>query len=139
MLGFFFLLAGISSCLCRNSSSGIQESALSHSISPKMYAKCPEAYANYCVHGSCRLFISAAAAACICLRGYNGDRCQYVDLLHVMAKDPHVLSVTRTSAIAVLIVLACLTSMSFGIYFCIRRYNHPTPALLDNCDDIKDV
>ncbi|XP_030060749.1 protransforming growth factor alpha [Microcaecilia unicolor] len=139
MLGFFILLAGISSCLCQDSSSGIQESAQSHSVSPKLFAECPEVYASYCIHGSCRLFISAAAAACVCLTGYNGDRCQYVDLLQVMAKDPHALSLTRTSVIAVLIVLACLAGMSFGIFFCIRRNNHPTPALLDNCDDITDV
>ncbi|XP_029465149.1 protransforming growth factor alpha-like isoform X3 [Rhinatrema bivittatum] len=135
MLGTLILLAGISSCLCQASSSGIQTSMLSNSTSQKLFAQCPDVYATYCHHGTCRFLIAEEAVTCICFKGYLGSQCQYVDLLQVTAEDPDALNVTMTSVTAILVMLSFLASVCVGICFCSIRSKKNSLTLLDNSND----
>ncbi|XP_029465155.1 uncharacterized protein LOC115095510 isoform X6 [Rhinatrema bivittatum] len=121
MLGTLILLAGISSCLCQASSSGIQTSCLISNgdvLGWKQILKNPNRASNLS-----------------CFKGYLGSQCQYVDLLQVTAEDPDALNVTMTSVTAILVMLSFLASVCVGICFCSIRSKKNSLTLLDNSND----
>ncbi|XP_056386730.1 protransforming growth factor alpha-like isoform X2 [Hyla sarda] len=84
--------------------------------SENLFAECPDAYTHFCLHGTCRFLVSEWTPSCICFTGYMGSRCQKMDLLQMMAGDPH-----SILAAALLVVLTMTFITYFGIYLCRRK------------------
>ncbi|XP_063290765.1 protransforming growth factor alpha-like isoform X2 [Pelobates fuscus] len=98
---------------------------------PQMFADCPEKFRDYCTHGTCRFLVSEWEASCICLTGYFGSRCQYLDFLQVMTVDPRTFTMVAL-AVSFLVLLTVTGSACISIYVCRRRSNRM--ALLNSMD-----
>ncbi|KAM4636898.1 protransforming growth factor alpha-like [Discoglossus pictus] len=82
-----------------------------------LFAECPEAYTNFCYHGTCRFLVTEWEATCRCNKGYIGNRCQYLDLLQVISGDPRSFTVVALS-VTFLVVLSLIGNTCLGIYLC---------------------
>ncbi|XP_075073138.1 protransforming growth factor alpha-like isoform X1 [Mixophyes fleayi] len=137
MLGeLILIIAGISASLAQNSSTGTEHFSISTATSQILFAQCPDSYTNYCYHGTCRFLLSEWEASCICSKGYIGTRCQYVDLLQVMAGDPRSFVVVLT--VTFFVVLSLIGSACLGIYLCRIKRERSRLTLLTNTD-VNDV
>ncbi|XP_075073141.1 protransforming growth factor alpha-like isoform X2 [Mixophyes fleayi] len=110
--------------------------SISTATSQILFAQCPDSYTNYCYHGTCRFLLSEWEASCICSKGYIGTRCQYVDLLQVMAGDPRSFVVVLT--VTFFVVLSLIGSACLGIYLCRIKRERSRLTLLTNTD-VNDV
>ncbi|MEE6488541.1 hypothetical protein FKM82_015258 [Ascaphus truei] len=102
-----------------------------------LFAVCPDTYRTYCYHGTCRFLVSEWVASCMCFKGYVGIRCQYVDLLQVMAGDPRSFTVVAL-AVTFLVVLSLICSTCLGIYLCKMKRARSRLTLLENMH-VQDV
>ncbi|KAE8591236.1 hypothetical protein XENTR_v10018358 [Xenopus tropicalis] len=129
-----FLLAGIPVCLSENFTAGMQNSSfVPESFTQSMFAECPDKYTSFCYHGTCRFLISQWEASCMCFNGYIGSRCQYVDLMKVMALDPRSFAVAAIS-VTLLVALSLIGSMCLGIYLCRVKSEMSRISLLKNME-----
>ncbi|XP_018080992.1 protransforming growth factor alpha isoform X2 [Xenopus laevis] len=103
------------------------------SSSQSMFAECPDKYTNFCYYGTCRFLISEWEASCICFKGYIGSRCQYVDLLQVMALDPRSFTVAAI-AVTLLVALSLIGSTYLGVYLCRVKRERSRLSLLKNME-----
>ncbi|XP_015201756.1 protransforming growth factor alpha-like [Lepisosteus oculatus] len=89
-----------------------------------LFTDCPESYTAFCHEGSCRYLVSESTASCICPGGFDGDQCQYVNLLSVLSVDvdflPHAVAILLFVAV-VLILASCL-----AVYICRRSMQSKT-------------
>ncbi|XP_063814868.1 protransforming growth factor alpha-like isoform X2 [Pseudophryne corroboree] len=129
-----FVIAGMSASLAQNSSTGTRNSSLFAKASPQiLFAQCPDSYTDFCYHGTCRFLVSEWEASCICSKGYIGSRCQYVDLLQVMAGEPRsFITVVLTGAF--FLVVTFIGSTCLVIYFCRIKRERSRLNLLNNID-----
>ncbi|KAJ8285608.1 hypothetical protein GJAV_G00028790 [Gymnothorax javanicus] len=73
---------------------------------------CPDSHSQFCIHGTCRFLILEKTPACMCPLGFMGVRCEYVDLLAVVAHDQEWQSVTT-------LLVMCIVSCALLILVCI--------------------
>ncbi|XP_072259498.1 protransforming growth factor alpha-like isoform X1 [Pyxicephalus adspersus] len=119
------VLAGISANPVHNSSTGAGNSSYFPVVASRQ--DCPDVYANFCYHGTCRFHLSEKEAYCVCFKGYVGVRCEHMDLLQVMTTDPPPLLVVVLS----MTLLAIVTVIgSLAIHLCKRRRKKNGPNLL---------
>ncbi|XP_072259499.1 protransforming growth factor alpha-like isoform X2 [Pyxicephalus adspersus] len=78
------VLAGISANPVHNSSTGAGNSSYFPVVASRQ--DCPDVYANFCYHGTCRFHLSEKEAYCVCFKGYVGVRCEHMDLLQPLQK-----------------------------------------------------
>ncbi|XP_017334931.1 protransforming growth factor alpha [Ictalurus punctatus] len=75
------------------------------------FADCPDSHSHFCIHGTCRFLILEETQACVCHPGFIGVRCEYADLLAVVATNQrqHTLATILMLGIlgSVLLVLLC--------------------------------
>uniref|UniRef100_A0A665VI99 Transforming growth factor, alpha n=1 Tax=Echeneis naucrates TaxID=173247 RepID=A0A665VI99_ECHNA len=65
---------------------------------------CPDSHRHFCFHGTCRFLILEETPACVCHPGFVGMRCEYADLLAVVATNHRQQTV---ATVLVLCVIGC--------------------------------
>ncbi|XP_053548837.1 protransforming growth factor alpha [Bombina bombina] len=129
---FVFVLAV---CLAQNSTIGLQNSTFAaDGSSESVFSECPHSHTGFCYHGTCRFLVSEWSASCICYQGYVGTRCQYMDLLQVMAGDPRSFTTIVALSVTFLVVLLLVGNTCLGVYLCRIRRESNRLALLKNME-----
>uniref|UniRef100_A0A665VI96 Transforming growth factor, alpha n=1 Tax=Echeneis naucrates TaxID=173247 RepID=A0A665VI96_ECHNA len=70
---------------------------------------CPDSHRHFCFHGTCRFLILEETPACVCHPGFVGMRCEYADLLAVVATNHRQQTV---ATVLVLCVIGCVLIMT---------------------------
>ncbi|XP_054998740.1 pro-epidermal growth factor [Sorex araneus] len=83
---------------------------------------CPELYKDYCLHGGqCMYFEGLGKAACRCLVGFSGPRCEFVNLVDLRSARPWKPG-SGTVAAACLGALLLLLLATLGLLHCHRAW-----------------
>ncbi|XP_068114407.1 protransforming growth factor alpha-like isoform X3 [Hyperolius riggenbachi] len=134
MFQLLFLIAGVSSCLAYNISAKVGNSSYSAKASPQTsLVDCPDSHSDFCFHGTCRFLVSESAPSCKCFKGYDGSRCEYVNLMLLMATDPRSFLAVALS-VTFVVILTLIGSTCLGIYFCRIRSTKIGVTRLKNTD-----
>ncbi|XP_068114406.1 protransforming growth factor alpha-like isoform X2 [Hyperolius riggenbachi] len=94
---------------------------------------CPDSHSDFCFHGTCRFLVSESAPSCKCFKGYDGSRCEYVNLMLLMATDPRSFLAVALS-VTFVVILTLIGSTCLGIYFCRIRSTKIGVTRLKNTD-----
>ncbi|KPP61080.1 Btc protein-like [Scleropages formosus] len=80
------------------------------------FSECPEEFLQFCVHGRCRFLTEQNMPSCVCLNGYIGSRCEYVDLDLHTGDQKHVVIACVIATLVFLILLV--------VFICIYAHRH---------------
>ncbi|XP_053122435.1 probetacellulin isoform X3 [Hemicordylus capensis] len=84
------------------------------------FSKCPEEYKHFCVKGRCRYVTVERIAACVCEKGYTGERCERLDLVYLRGDRGQVVVISLIAVMVILIILvACICT---GAHYCRKRH-----------------
>ncbi|KAM6450010.1 probetacellulin isoform 1-T1 [Liasis olivaceus] len=83
------------------------------------FSECPEEYKYFCVKGRCRYVDVVQTPACICERGYTGERCERLDLFYLRGDQGQIVVVSLIAVMVILIVLiACICTCT---HYCRKK------------------
>ncbi|XP_060791054.1 probetacellulin isoform X2 [Neoarius graeffei] len=68
------------------------------------FSKCPEEYAHYCIHGTCRFVQEQNTPTCRCERGYIGARCEYLDFDTLVGEQRELVIISIVSGLVILLL-----------------------------------
>ncbi|XP_025025067.1 probetacellulin [Python bivittatus] len=83
------------------------------------FSECPEEYKYFCVKGRCRYVDVVQIPACICERGYTGERCERLDLFYLRGDQGQIVVVSLIAVMVLLIILiACICTCT---HYCRKK------------------
>ncbi|KAG7481100.1 hypothetical protein MATL_G00063300 [Megalops atlanticus] len=83
---------------------------------------CATTHQDYCIHGQCKYMEDLGEPTCVCVKGYDGERCG-IQLLKTEQKeqDPEV---TQTVLVVIAVVLSLISCCAILLMICAHYRTH---------------
>ncbi|XP_077418037.1 uncharacterized protein areg [Vanacampus margaritifer] len=87
---------------------------------------CTSTHMGYCIHGSCRRIEGLQEPVCICMKGYDGERCGIQTLETIRTKSEHSSGVewVQMALVIIAIVLSLISCTAVMLMACAHYRSH---------------